>query len=319
MYFFQSSKSFKLFEVFFQIKLLSIIHSFFFRLGVMCLVWGCVMLLVLVFLNHAAVFRRFRWPWEGPINLTAVVMKRTDCKQVHWFYCCCCFGSADCFWGWVWTSCCWCSCCAVVVGGEASCGCVSLGENGFSVLLLMTDCSFPKKLESPDILPVVKAIDGGLKCFVGVSVCKWSWRSGLLDINNYEGNQLPSNPLIATWLCWAYCWPGLLASESLGSQDVFPGSWCWLLWLLKSLSHKCKVALELLDSLVLGGWRVFPLPCYGCHNHVSECLTSKVSISMPGSCRRLFWWSPVLARESLNHSLWLLANLSNRLFSLFCN
>ena len=41
--------------------------------------------------------------------------------------------------------------------------------------LFMTDCRFPKKLESPDILceiplPVVRATDSGLKCFVGVSV-----------------------------------------------------------------------------------------------------------------------------------------------------
>ena len=58
-YFFQSSKSFKLFELFF------VNHSLiFFLFEVMCLVWGCVMLLVLVFFKPftSAVFRRFRWP-----------------------------------------------------------------------------------------------------------------------------------------------------------------------------------------------------------------------------------------------------------------
>ena len=38
----------------------------------------------------------------------------------------------------------------------------------------MTDCRFPKKLESPDMfcehfLPVAEATDGGLECFVVVS------------------------------------------------------------------------------------------------------------------------------------------------------
>ena len=30
---------------------------------------------------------------------TAVVMKKTDCRQVQWFYCCCCLVSADCLGG----------------------------------------------------------------------------------------------------------------------------------------------------------------------------------------------------------------------------
>ena len=39
----------------------------------------------------------------------------------------------------------------------------------------MTDCRFPKKIESSDMLcelssPVAEATDGGLKCFFGVCV-----------------------------------------------------------------------------------------------------------------------------------------------------
>ena len=51
-------------------------------------------------------------------------------------------------------------------------------ENGCGVLIcwyFMTDCRFPKKLESHDMLcelssPVAKATDGGLKCLIRVSV-----------------------------------------------------------------------------------------------------------------------------------------------------
>ena len=33
---------------------------------------------------------------KGTFNcLTAVVLKRTDCRQVHWFYYCCCLALAD--------------------------------------------------------------------------------------------------------------------------------------------------------------------------------------------------------------------------------
>ena len=57
------------------------------------------MLLILGSFKHAA-DKLFLEDSGGPVRtfkcLNAVVLKRTDCRQVQWFYCCCCLVSADC-------------------------------------------------------------------------------------------------------------------------------------------------------------------------------------------------------------------------------
>ena len=104
---------------------------------------------------------------------------------IHKF--CCFLGSADCWGGWDWDGYYWCSCCAVVVGGEAACGCVSLGENGCGVSIcwsFMTDCRFPNKQQSPDML-----------CQLPLLVAE-----GTKEVDCPLGCCCPFG--LSTWLCW---------------------------------------------------------------------------------------------------------------------
>ena len=66
----------------------------------------------------------------------------------------------------------------------------------------MTDCRFPKKLEIPDMLcklssSVAKATDGGLKCFVSVSVKVNSLEATYVEV------ALELLESVGCWSCWS--------------------------------------------------------------------------------------------------------------------
>ena len=98
----KSSKSgFEKFQDFFNFKFShthTATHSLIFCVfGVNCLVWGGVMFLVLGFFLNNNCFQKIRVVRKRIFKyFTTVILKRTNYRQVQWFYCCCCFGSADC-------------------------------------------------------------------------------------------------------------------------------------------------------------------------------------------------------------------------------